>query len=66
MRDRESEILEVAGVGPTTRTRLVQHLGSVRGVKEASFEALRAVVPEKMAAAIYGHFHPETNGQPAT
>jgi excinuclease ABC subunit C len=65
MRDRESEILEVAGVGPTTRTRLVQHFGSVRGVKEASFEALRAVVPEKMAAAIYGHFHPETSGQTA-
>jgi excinuclease ABC subunit C len=59
MRDRESELLEVAGVGQTTRTRLVQHFGSVRGVKEASLEALRSVVPEKTAAAIYGHFHAE-------
>jgi excinuclease ABC subunit C len=58
IRDRESELQEVAGVGPTTRTRLVQHFGSVRGVKEASLEALRAVVPEKTAAAIFSHFHP--------
>jgi hypothetical protein len=38
----------------------VQHFGSVRGVKEASFESLSALVPAKMARLIFTHFHPET------
>jgi excinuclease ABC subunit C len=57
MRDRTSELLEVSGVGVQTRTRLVQHFGSVRAVKEASMEALRAVVPERTAKSIYAQFH---------
>jgi excinuclease ABC subunit C len=60
IRDRQSDLLEVPGVGPQTRTRLVQHFGSVRGVKEASFESLSALVPAKMARLIFTHFHPET------
>jgi excinuclease ABC subunit C len=60
IRDRQSDLLEVPGVGPQTRTRLVQHFGSVRGVKEASFEGLSALVPAKMARIIFAHFHPET------
>ena len=62
IRDRESDLLEVPGVGPNTRTRLVQHFGSVRGVKEASLEALRSLVPPKMASAIFDYFHPQTPG----
>jgi excinuclease ABC subunit C len=56
IRDRQSDLLEVPGVGPQTRTRLVQHFGSVRGVKEASFESLSALVPAKMARKIFEHF----------
>jgi len=57
IRDRGSDLLEVPGVGPQTRTRLVQHFGSVRGVKDASLEALRSLVGPKMASAIYASFH---------
>ena len=64
IRDRQSDLLEVPGVGPQTRTRLVQHFGSVRGVKEASFESLSALVPAKMAQRIFTHFHGEEKSTP--
>ncbi len=57
MRDRDSELLSIPGVGALTRTRLVEHFGSVRSVKEADIAALTAVVPRKTADAIYGFFH---------
>jgi excinuclease ABC subunit C len=60
IRDRQSELLEVAGVGALTRTRLVEHFGSQRAIQQASLEALTAVVPRKLAQTIYRHFHPET------
>jgi excinuclease ABC subunit C len=63
IRDRASDLLEVPGVGPQTRTRLVQHFGSVRGVKEASLEALRSLVPPKMASAIFDYFHPPASAE---
>ena len=58
MRDRDSELLSIPGVGELTRNRLVQHFGSVRGVKEADVAALTAVVPRKTADAIHDFFHP--------
>ncbi len=59
MRDRDSELLSIPGVGALTRTRLVEHFGSVRSVKEADIAALTAVVPRKTADAIYSFFHSE-------
>ena len=56
MRDRDSELLAIPGVGALTRTRLVEHFGSVRSVKEADIAALTAVVPRKTADAIYHFF----------
>ena len=56
MRDRDSELLQIEGVGARTRLRLVEHFGSVRSVQNASVEALTAVVPRKTAEKIYGHF----------
>jgi excinuclease ABC subunit C len=58
IRDRQSELLEVPGVGTQTRNRLAAHFGSLRGVQNASLQALTAVVPQKIAVAIYNHFHP--------
>jgi excinuclease ABC subunit C len=58
MRDRESEILEIPGVGSQTRQRLLTHFGSLREVKMASAESLAAVVQRKTADAIWNHFHP--------
>src|SRR6201996_8940359 len=57
MRDRDSELLAIPGVGPRTRTRLIQHFGSLRSVREADLVALTAVVPQKTAESIYAHFH---------
>ena len=59
MRDRDSELLNIPGVGARTRTRLIQHFGSLRSVQQADLAALTAVVPQKMADAIYAHFHVE-------
>jgi excinuclease ABC subunit C len=59
IRDRQSELLDIPGVGARTRTRLVQHFGSQRAVEQASFEALTSVVARKIAEAIYAHFHPQ-------
>ena len=57
MRDRDSELLNIPGVGARTRTRLMQHFGSLRSVQQADLVALTAVVPQKTADAIYAHFH---------
>ncbi len=58
MRDRDSELLEIPGVGARTRTRLLEHFGSLRSVQNADLESLTAVVPRKTAEQIYTHFHP--------
>jgi excinuclease ABC subunit C len=59
IRDRQSELLDIPGVGARTRTRLVQHFGSQRAIEQASLEALTSVVAKKVAVAIYAHFHTE-------
>ena len=63
MRDRDSELLNIPGVGARTRTRLLEHFGSLRSVQSADLEALTAVVPRKTAEAIHSHFH--TGDQPS-
>ena len=61
MRDRDSELLAIPGVGPQTRQRLLTHFGSLREIKQATAESLAAVVPRKTAEAIWRYFH---NSQP--
>ena len=63
MRDRDSELLEIPGVGRQTRQRLLTHFGSLRDVQQATAASLAAVVPSKTAEAIWRHFHKE---QPAS
>lgn len=57
MRDRDSELLNISGVGPQTRQRLLSHFGSLRDVQQATAESLAAVVPRKIAETIWRHFH---------
>jgi excinuclease ABC subunit C len=57
MRDRKSELLDIPGVGPQTRQRLIEHFGSLRDVQQATAESLAAVVPRKTAESIWKHFH---------
>jgi excinuclease ABC subunit C len=59
MRDRDSELLNIPGVGARTRTRLIEHFGSLRSVQQADLAALTSVVPQKTAESIYAHFHVE-------
>ncbi len=59
MRDRDSELLSIPGVGARTRTRLLEHFGSLRSVQSAGLEALTAVVSRKTAEEIYAYFHTE-------
>jgi excinuclease ABC subunit C len=57
MRDRDSELLAIPGVGPQTRRRLLTHFGSLRDIQQATAESLAAVVPRKTAEAIWRYFH---------
>ncbi|NYF81032.1 excinuclease ABC subunit UvrC [Granulicella arctica] len=62
MRDRDSELDAIPGVGPRTRQRLLEHFGSVRGIKQAGHDALTAVVNAATAEKIRRHF----DGEPIT
>jgi excinuclease ABC subunit C len=67
IRDRETELDAIPGVGPRTRQRLVQHFGSVRGIKQATHDALTAVVSPAIATKIKSHFAEESSSaEPAT
>ncbi len=66
MRDRDSELLNIPGVGPQTRQRLLTHFGSLRDVQQATAESLAAVVPRKTAEAIWRHFHAEATSPNAS
>jgi len=56
MRDRTTELDDIPGVGPRTRERLVQHFGSIRGISQATHDALTAVVSPTIAKKIRAHF----------
>jgi excinuclease ABC subunit C len=62
MRDRDSELLAIPGVGAGTRQRLLTHFGSLRDVQKATVESLASVVNRKTAEAIWGYFHAAVNG----
>jgi len=57
MRDRNSELLNIPGVGSQTRQRLLTHFGSLRDVQQATADSLAAVVNRKTAESIWRHFH---------
>ena len=60
IRDRVSELDAIPGVGPRTRQRLIEHFGSVRALKQATPDALLAVVSPTVAAKIQSHFAEDT------
>ena len=60
IRDKVSELDDIPGVGPRTRQRLVEHFGSVRGIKQAGEDALTAVVNKATAQKIRRHFAGES------
>jgi len=56
MRDRSTELMEIPGVGQSTKRRLLEHFGSVQAVRQADAAALSAVVTRSQAEAILDHF----------
>ena len=59
IRDRSSELLEIPGVGPRTRQRLLEHFGSIRAIRqtaEKNPDALTAVVNKATAEKIRSYF----------
>jgi len=59
MRDRESELDDIPGVGAITRQRLLEHFGSVRALKQAAEknpDSLTAVVNKASAEKIRRYF----------
>jgi excinuclease ABC subunit C len=56
IRDRATELREIAGVGESTTRRLLEHFGSLQAVKQADVAALSAVVTKSQAEAILEHF----------
>ena len=68
MRDRESELDNIPGVGSITRQRLLEHFGSVRALKQAAErnpDSLTAVVNKAAAEKIRIYFtQSETSSSP--
>jgi len=55
-RTLRTELTEIPGVGPVTARKLLRVFGSLRGVREADAEALRAAVGPRLAERVRRHF----------
>jgi excinuclease ABC subunit C len=60
-----SQLEGIAGLGPARRTRLVKEFGSLRAVRAASLEELRALpwLPDPVAAVLHAHLHELAGGR---
>ncbi len=54
-----SQLDAIEGVGPKRHDDLIRRFRTIKGIREASEEELREVVPEAVALSIYRHFHAE-------
>jgi excinuclease ABC subunit C len=57
IRDRKTELLDIPGIGESTRRRLLQHFGSLQAIKEADAGSLAAVLNRAQVNSILQHFH---------
>ena len=60
---RGSTLDKIPGVGEKRRNELFKHFGTVKAIRAATEEELRAAVPKNTAAAVYAYFHPEEGEQ---
>src|SRR5919201_1074953 len=60
-----SALEDIPGVGEQRKTQLLRHFGSLKQVREASFEALSTApgMPQSVARAVYDYFHPTPGGE---
>jgi excinuclease UvrABC nuclease subunit len=63
-----SELLEIAGIGEKTASKLISHFGSLSALQSLSAEELGQVVNSTQAQRIVEHFSglPKDNSPPAT
>jgi excinuclease ABC subunit C len=54
-RQTASALDEIPGVGPVTRKKLIRKFGSLRGVQQAAFAELAAVLGESKAKTVQAH-----------
>ena len=66
LRDKQTELREIPGIGEQTTRRLLQHFGSLEAVKQADAAALAAVVSKSQAAAILHYFQPKSTAAETT
>ena len=59
MRDFQSELTSIPGVGEKLKERLLRNFGSLKKVSQASVEELRPFVGQQQAERIVGHFRAE-------
>lgn len=54
-----SELDNIAGIGATRKKKLLTHFGSLKKIREASLEEIRAVdgIPASVAEEVYTHLH---------
>lgn len=50
-----SRLDAIKGIGPTRRKALLKHFGSLDGIKHASIDELKAVIPETAAQSVKAH-----------
>ncbi len=58
-----STLEKIPGVGKKRREELIAHFKSVKAIREASLEELRAVVPQNTAQAVWTYFRREKGEQ---
>ncbi|MGE4277442.1 MAG: excinuclease ABC subunit UvrC [Lawsonibacter sp.] len=54
---KTSVLDKIPGVGEKRRKQLLKHFKSIKAIRAASVEELRAVVPQNTAQAVYQYFH---------
>lgn len=59
LRDFDSELVHVPGIGETRKRVLLRAFGSLERIKTAAFEELAPYVGPKAASSIISYFHPE-------
>ena len=57
-RTLQTELTTIAGVGEKTAYRLLEQIGSVDAIAQATMEELKAVTGVKIAEAIYSFYRP--------
>lgn len=58
---RYSELDTIAGIGPKRKQELLKQFKSLSAIAQATLPELERLLPKDAAAAVYGHFHPQSD-----